>query len=435
MHFSKEIFADPVTKNIIANFFKIFVIFVSQVLLVPVYLKYWGVEIYADWLILTAIVGFFTMSDAGLNNATNNLFCIKYSQQEYRFCKSLITNNIIIVFGIFLGVMLILFLLELCFNIKHLLSIKSFSLFETNILLLLLVVQVFVHMLSMVFNSIYNSSHLASKATYLDNFARLGNAFVIVYGIIMDFTITLIVAAGVVPYILCLIYKIINSKKIFDYKLSLKYFDFKLLKDIFVPSIAYLSFPIGNAFLFQCFTLIINKYAGGIALVNFNTTRTMANFVRNLVQSVAHGIKPEFSIAYGKGDREKLWGLFRKCVTLCLFLSVLSAVFIEIVGEPIYNIWTSNKINFDRLLVTIFLLITIVNSIWESSSIVMTATNRYTKLGIVYLSSTAISAIISYMAGWGGANIYFMASSIIISDVLMSAYSISTSSKILSKSL
>ena len=158
MHFSKEIFADPVTKNIIANFFKIFVIFVSQVLLVPVYLKYWGVEIYADWLILTAIVGFFTMSDAGLNNATNNLFCIKYSQQEYRFCKSLITNNIIIVFGIFLGVMLILFLLELCFNIKHLLSIKSFSLFETNILLLLLVVQVFVHMLSMVFNSIYNSS-------------------------------------------------------------------------------------------------------------------------------------------------------------------------------------------------------------------------------------------------------------------------------------
>ena len=197
-----ELANNPVVKNIIANFFKIFVLLVNQILLIPLYLKYWGIDMYADWIVITAIVGFFTMSDAGLNNATNNRFCIKYAQHNINECKTLIVNNFIIVFVVFFIVSLFIITLDCIIDLKSILSIKSFSSIEVKYLAIILVFQVFMQMFSTILNAIYNAKHLASKATYLDNMARIGNAVAILIGVILYLPICIIALLGTVPYLI-----------------------------------------------------------------------------------------------------------------------------------------------------------------------------------------------------------------------------------------
>ena len=61
-----------ILKNIAGNFYGVGVNLFSQIILVPFFINYWGIELYADWIALTAISSFFSMSDIGLNIVTSN---------------------------------------------------------------------------------------------------------------------------------------------------------------------------------------------------------------------------------------------------------------------------------------------------------------------------------------------------------------------------
>jgi hypothetical protein len=45
-----------------------------QLLSVPVFLQYWGVNLYGEWLALISLTAYFQMTDIGLNTATANSF-------------------------------------------------------------------------------------------------------------------------------------------------------------------------------------------------------------------------------------------------------------------------------------------------------------------------------------------------------------------------
>jgi len=423
--------ATPTRKNVIANFFKIGVILINQILLVPIYLKFWGVELYGDWIVLSAITSFFTMSDAGLNNVTINRFCIKFSQGELDECSSLIVNNYIFVFLTAISVTLLTIIVLILFDIRTILSLNVISSFEASAVIILLLLQVFIQMVSTISNSIYHAKGLASRATYFDNIARLFSGFGILAGIYCHFSLVMVVVLSSLPYLFSLVYKYFNSKILYDVGLTLQKADMALFKKVIRPSMSYLTFPIGNVFIFQVFSLILNKFLGPTLLVQFNTTRTMANFIRSIVQSIAHAVKPEFSMLYGLKNFVRLKLLLRKTILICLTCSILSSVAVLFFGDYIYQKWTYGKIPFDFVLVLLFCLTIVINSIWESSIIALTSTNNHTKVGLAYLFSCIIASTMAYLGALQWNNLYIIASCLIISDLIMAFFSVRESRKLI----
>ena len=47
-------------------------------------MKYWGIELYGEWIVLNALTAYFAMSDIGLNTVTTNEFSINYKQKNNR---------------------------------------------------------------------------------------------------------------------------------------------------------------------------------------------------------------------------------------------------------------------------------------------------------------------------------------------------------------
>lgn len=91
-------FKTPIRKNFLASGFGFSVQLCNQILIVPFFLTLWGVEEYGDWILLTAIANIFGMTDAGLNSVTQNRFSIDYAQKKYETCRSLLTNNLLLIF-------------------------------------------------------------------------------------------------------------------------------------------------------------------------------------------------------------------------------------------------------------------------------------------------------------------------------------------------
>jgi O-antigen/teichoic acid export membrane protein len=414
----------PIKKNILASFTTIAVQLLNQIVLVPFYLTFWDVNLYSDWIVLMAIVSFFAMSDVGLNNVTINRFVIKYSEGNYNECKSLLINNFFLIFIV--GVICIVTsLMYINFvDIVKVLGLHSLSRIDANYILIVLLLKIFVGLLSSVFGGIYNATQNTYKAILLTNLSILAEFFVIFVALLFQLPIVTLVSIYLLPKLLLFLYFLIDANKYFAFSFKLKYFDFKLLKEVMIPSVSFMSFPFAYTVIFQGFTLLVNKYFGANSVILFNTTRTMANFIKTLLSSVQNSVWPEYSIAFGKSDFNRMRILHRKTLVISTTISTFLCVFLLFFGDFIYEIWTHGKIQFDLNLMIAFLMIVFVQSFWTSSSITLMATNNHTKLGGLFLSLSLISLTVAYVLLQIFPNIILTTSCMLLIDLGIAVYAI-----------
>lgn len=381
----------PIKRNIIANLFGIGVTLFTQIVLVPFYIYYWGNNLYSDWIVLTALTAFFSMSDIGLNTVTQNRFSILLAQNKKNECDSLLANNILIVSIIFIVVLAVSLSYVSVFDLTKQMNIHTLNRTETNIVFLLLMCRVFIGMYSTIEDAIFRATHNASKATYFNQYANLAVAVITLMMLILNNSMVFICAAICLPHLVLIIFKHWYSQRLYRYTFSFKDIDFKLLRNIATPSLSFLSFPLGNAIILQGYSLVINNFFGADSVVVYNTTRTMCNFIKTLLASVQSSVWPEYSISYGKLDYPRMRYLHRKTIKVAVLLSVVISVFLMIAGPVIYDIWTHSQIPFDRKLMSAFLVVLFIENLWSSSSVALLATNNHSHLGLFYVVTSVIS--------------------------------------------
>ena len=388
-------FKNPIAKNFIAQLYGIGARMVEQIFLIPFFISFWGVERYGDWIILTAISSFFTMSNVGLNSATANCFAIAYAQEKYKECQTLLANNYILLFVISFIAILGTFFFVNSFNIVKILGLHVIPRFSANMVFVILIIEVFLLMYTGLLNSIYRARSLASRGTFLDRTAMLLSSISIILGLYLHLSFECIVLVKIFPTCILLCFKYWDTKRLFKYRISLSLFDKKKFKDLVLPSLSFMCFPIGGSILFQGFTLVVNRFYGVNMMVLFNTTRTMVNFVKSLVNTINFSVEPEFSLAYGKKDYLRMRRIHRYSISLSSVLCLCVTFVLLLLGQYIYEIWTKGQIEFNQSLMFVFMIVVLFDNLWTTSSVTLKATNNHTKLGIFYLLSTIFSIILA----------------------------------------
>ena len=414
----------PIRKNFLANIYGTGVHMISQIILVPFYLLFWGNELYSDWIVISALTSFFTMSDIGLNNVIQNRFAIKLAEGNKAECNILLTVNFILVTVIFSSLLISSILFVVIFDITNLLNIRILSRIDSSIIFVLLIIRVFIDMYRNIENAIYRALHNASRAIMLDQTISLIIALFTFLCLFCGIDIIWMCIFLIIPSLVMLFFKHHDVRKYFDYHFSISQFRFSLLKEIFVPAMSFMSFPIGNAIILQGYTLIVNNFFGANIVVLYNTTRTLGNFVKTLLSTVQNSVWPEYSIAYGKKDYFLMRHLHRRILKITILTSIASGCFILLFGSYIFHIWTQGKVEFNFLLMLIFIIQIFVDSLWCSSSVTLLATNNHIILGKYYLISTLSALCFAVLLGSFGLSLNLIASTLIISNLFMCFYAI-----------
>jgi len=384
-------------KNIFANFFGVAVQVFNQIALVPLYLHFWDVPQYGDWIILTAVSSFFALSDVGLNSVTINQFVIKYTEGKKEECLSLLTNNNILILSVLFLSLGSCILFALTNNLVTVLNLHAVSRFTANYVFICLIIFIFLGMLSSVWDTIYRANSLNHKSVYLWNLVRLAEGLILMFSLLFKVSMPLMVSFYLIPRIFSFFYKKYDTKKYFFYQFDLKHWNFILFKKTLLPSLTFMSFPVGNAIIYQGFSLLINKYFGASPLVLFNTTRTLTNFVRTTLDTMQFAVWPEYSIAFGRNDIYRMRELHRNAFFVASTFSVLLSLFILINGAWIYKVWTHGRVTFDFYIMLAFLIILIIKNIWTTSSVTLMATNKHSSIGILYIILSVVSIALAYL--------------------------------------
>lgn len=414
----------PIRKTIVANLFGVGVNLLNQIVLVPFYLVYWGASLYADWIVISAFTVFFSMSDIGLNNVIQNRFSIKYAENNLRECNKLLTVNIIIVSIIFITSLIGCCWYISYFDVVQQMGLHALNRGEASFVLIMLVIQVFIGMYSGIGSAIFKATRHTDRAVYLDQIAKLVYVGIIFVCLLVKVDLTYMVVLTCLPNILLVCVKHWRGKIYFQYKFSIYDIDFKFIKKLLLPSVGFLSFPLGNAIILQGYTLLVNKFFGVDSVVLFNTTRTMCNFAKTLLSTVQQSVWPEYSIAYGKKDFVRMRLLHRKTLKTAMFGITIIAIGLLILGPYIYTIWTHNQVIFDYSLMVAFLINLFFNNLWLSSSVTLMATNKHLYLGIWFVLSAGLSLVIAYFIACYFNSLPLIVYSMLFMHLLMTVYTV-----------
>ncbi len=425
----------PIRKNILANFYGIGVILFQQILLVPVYISYWGENLYSDWIVLSALSSLFSMSDGGLNTVIQNRFVIKYAAKNYEECKMLMCDNILIITVMCIVCIITTFLCFQLFDITHALNIHVLNRSQSQHIFLALLCNIFFSLYCGIFNPIYKVFHNNAKGVFIDNTAKFISALIILICLIYNISILVMSYLMIIPFFCAIIYKYIDTLSLFRYSLSIKYINLKIFSEVFLPSLSFMSFLGGNFIILQGFTILVNKFFGASTLVTFNTTRTMCNFIKTFLNSIQNSIAPEYSIAYGENNIDRMRSLHRKGIRATLALTLVLIIFFLVFGPTIYQIWTRGQVIFSYPIMSSLLLVLFFDVLWNTSAVSLTATNNHTRIGITYLLLSCLILALAYCLCYSTHNLIVAILTLIIVHGLLSIYALRTSLKLTKDSL
>ena len=406
-----------------------------QLLSVPIFLKFWGVNLYGEWLTLNTLTAYFQMTDIGLNTATGNSFTFHYVKSEFDKCSILINNNIFFIFLAF-GIIFILMLVLIELNFfTSLFQFKLISNITVNICLILLLGQVFIGTLNNLLNTFYIAVGNYARGVMIDNVIRISEYLVLLIGVIADIPIYLILLFGLLTKVIGVLIKYLDSTKYYKLELSYKYLKFKELKEIVIPALSFFSFPVANSMIFQGVTLLVNFFLGSIAVVVFNTTRTFVNFCRSVIDILHKSVWPEYTLAYGHSNIKTLRQLHRKTVLLSIILIIITSIFLLMFGKTIYLVWTKGSTEFDPTLFYCFIAALLTNTIWSSSNVLLQSTNNHKVFSLLYLICAIIALFTAFVVLKFTDCISYLPLSFVFIDILLIFYVIRTSLVITGDSL
>jgi len=204
---------------------------------------------------------------------------------------------------------------------------------------------------------------------------------------------------------------------------------FKEIKRLTRPSLAFMGFPLGNAFNIQGSQMAVNYAMGAKAVAVFATARTVSRLALQAVQMVSNTVWPELSIAFGAGNMEVVRTLHRRACQIALLMSLSVVVIVATLGPTFLHKWTLGKVPSSPGLVGLLLVVVVFYSLWSTSSTLVAAINLHERLATVYSIATGITVVVTYFAArkYG---LYGAAGSLLLSELIMDAYVLPSSLKI-----
>ena len=426
----------PLKKNLFANLGGIGVQLLNQIVLVPLYLVFWNINLYGDWIVIYAIVAFFSLSDIGLNTVSSNRFVISYQKNNIAECNSILNNNYLFLIIISVVILTGSVFYILNFDIVSSLDLHYLNRNDANFVFIFTVFNVFICIYQSVVDPIYRAISKNHFMVLITNISKLLEFIIILISLIFGFSLTLMVILLILPNSFMLVYKALDTRKYFKYSLSIKFVNIRLLKKMLYPSLAYMSFPAGNTIVLQGFSLIVNRFFGAEPLVLFNTTRTLCNFTKTILLAIQQSVWPEFSIAYGKKNFDRMRTLHQKAFAISNCGAIMISIFLLLFGNYIYTVWTNGSISFSQTMIISFLIVLFLENMWTTSSVTLMAINKHSMIGLTYVFlSLIVYAFVFIMCKYFDVSVSYLPLSLLIIHVPLIYFTVKKGLKVTDDSL
>jgi O-antigen/teichoic acid export membrane protein len=403
---------------------------VIQLIQVPVFLHFWSVPLYGEWMIVNSIPAYLSFSNAGFGSVAGNEMTMLVARDDrdgalrvFQSCWWLIaiicTATIVLLSGT---------LYYLPASAFHKFTAISES--DTKWIIFYLGVSVLLGQLEQLLQSAYRCVGRYPYGTFIKNLFSLFAFGCMIVPVVLGggarATALVFAAVNVAgTLLLCILVK--HDIPWIRYGWSGA--SLAEIRKLARPAIAFMGFPLGNALSLQGSLLAVAYALGPVDVVIFSTARTVSRVALQMVSMVNNTFEPEMSIAYGAGNYALTRTLLRRACQLALIVAIVIVIGMMTVGPWFLTHWTGGHVPPSRPLLSILLAVVVLYALWSTSSTLMTSTNQHQRLAAYYLVGTSLNCALCYVfARMYG--LYGAAASLLVSEVVMNLYVVPASLRI-----
>ncbi|HDZ62789.1 MAG TPA: hypothetical protein ENH40_06570, partial [Nitrospirae bacterium] len=314
---------------------------VSRLVFAPMFLKAWGMDIYGEWLILSSVVAYLSLTDLGGQLYIVNRLTQAYAKNECEeFCRILHTG-----LALFLILPLVIYLLFISVVVsvqaETYLHISESSHDVVSWVMAILGFQFLFSLPQGLLLGVYRATGMLPRGVMLFNINLGLQILFVIVGLQYGGGMVLVSILQLIPILLVVFYAAHELNRRFPQFGLLTFRNVSLTEGLsFIkPSMHFLLIQLSQAIAIQGPVLAVGAALGSIQVVVFSTLRTMGNLISQLLGLIARSVWPEMTTLDAGQDMEKLTRLFRVILRLTMVGAAVAVTFLHFFGEMVYHLW------------------------------------------------------------------------------------------------
>ena len=393
-----------------------------QLLGVPIFLKFWGTQIYGEWLVLSAIPSYLAMSDLGFGSVAATQMTIEVARNDRQGALRTFQSAWAFISLISLLLALVTSLTVWTLPLGRWFRLATLSHQQASLIIMFWVIFILVGLQSALIAAGFRCTGAYAAGVLYLNFSRA-----------VEFAAALLaVALGAPPLVAVSTYVLarIVITALFATRLKKQapwlIFGFhhasrQRIKELAGPAVAFMAIPLGNALSLQGMVAAVGVLLGPVAVVAFSVTRTLSRVAFQMMAIVNNTIWPEMSAAYGVRNIELARRLHRLACQTALWLMVPSLIVLAVTGPWVIRVWTHSHVPFEAGLFHGLLLVVLINSFWYTSAVVLIGSNTHERMALLFLGTTAGSFLLAWVL-LPRIGLVAVPCALLVSDLIMTPY-------------
>ncbi|MGC4048693.1 MAG: hypothetical protein QM757_04095 [Paludibaculum sp.] len=365
----------------------------GPLVLVPLMVRAWGMNVYGEWLILTAVPAYVMLApDFGLAGAVVNRMAFLTASGEEQEAIRLYRSSWVVLICAALGFVGlgwgVAWLVDWrTFGVKALPHARAAALIGWSC------VQIFVLQQGFLLSGIYRSAGANPRWGMMSS---LGSAMTLAAGataLAFSGPPQTYLASQLLAQVCWLFIVFRDSRRIMpQFTLSLDGVSLHRVKPYILPGLGHAGMPLVNALQNQGVLLVLGTTLGSTAVGAFQTLRTVVNGMKAVVGQLSNAIAVEVPALLGQRNEGLIMRIMIRNTQVGLAIVLSGVAVMTVSGERLYRLWVGPTAVYEPRLMTFLLLSLIPYVVGASFSVLLLASNQI-HLAIVPLVATAAVSI------------------------------------------
>lgn len=355
-----------------------------QLVQVPLYLSFWGVEYFGEWLLLFAAVGFLSLLDFGACSTGANAMAQQVSKGASVHARQIFTVVITVVAASLTVFSLLGLSLWAVAGDALMARFTAIPAESISLALVCLVLAVWIQLATSALGTVLRAVGKYAEQTTLGTISAFTELCAIALALFLGGGAGLVAAFILVSRLLTALIAVRMSLRSGGTLLRLDFEGFAAtLRSLTLPSLSYLLFPATNVLNLQGVATIVGLLLGPAALAGLATLRTLARLVDIVPDMFAGIVTSEAAYAEGRSDSGAIRTMSAVATLITLCIALISAFFLFVFGSLVYEAWTRGEMAFDAGLLVLLMTARLLRAAAVANTAILVGMNVHAWLGTV----------------------------------------------------
>jgi O-antigen/teichoic acid export membrane protein len=372
---------------------------IVQLVQVPLFLSFWGVQKYGEWLVLTGVPLTFVLADAGVAQASASKCIMEVGRQNFEEARNTLRTARAYATLVALSLAFVALVLAGCVDWSALLKLNAISSGSASIVFLLVACYVAVTLQGGYLGAWLRGSDRTPVHAFFEGSTRLLDLCVVAVALWLGGSFVAVGAALLLSGLFCRVTQAFVARRLSSDELSLPgKATWNQLRVVLKPSAAFIGITLTQTLTVQGGIQVLNQISNQQTVVLFNAVRVLVRTLVLFGAAVSNALRPELARLVGQ-EQGALAVAFSRGITIgtLVFGTAMYMGFVAL-GPLVIEWWTHSEVTASHVVVGMVGLHALLHVAWLMPATLSIATNRHTGYAAVYLGS-AILAIGIWIAG------------------------------------